>query len=91
MVLLVEVKRDETLVAAQEQLAEYFEAFIDKTRADGTPLVTHLEGLLVAGNQAVMATWNSGEEIQWSELVDMTGAEVDNYLKQITNANWYLL
>ena len=94
VVLLVEVKRnDETLVAAQEKLAEYFEAFIDKTRADGTPLrlVTHLEGLLVAGNQAVMATWSSGEDIQWSELVDMTGVEVDNYLKQITIADWYLL
>ena len=94
VVLLVEVKRnDETLVAAQEKLAEYFEAFIDKTRADGTPLrlVTHLERLLVAGNQAVMATWSSGEDIQWSELVDMTGVEVDNYLKQITIADWYLL
>lgn len=92
VVLLVEVKRnDETILAAQEQLGEYFEAFMDKTRADGTPLVTHLNGLLVAGNQAVMASWTSGGEIQWSELVDMTGVEVDNFLKQITNANWYLL
>ena len=92
VVLLVEVKRnDETLVAAQEKLAEYFEAFIDKTLADGTPLVTHLERLLAAGNQAFMETWSSGEDIQWSELVDMTGVEVDIYQKQITIANWYLL
>ena len=74
MVLLAEVKRnDETLLAAREQLVEYFEAFMDKARADGTSLVTHLNGLLVAGNQAVMATWTSGEEIQWFEIVDMTG------------------
>jgi len=92
VLLLAEVKRNgETLLAAQEQLAEYFEAFMDKTHADGTPLVTHLDGLLVAGNQAVMATWNPGADIQWSELVDLTGVEVDNFLKQITIANWYLL
>jgi hypothetical protein len=78
-----------SLTTAKEQLAEYFGSLVQKERFDGQPVSDHLAGMLVVGNDVLLASVPMlGGIVEYSPLRDITGNIVYNFLRGIAVANW---
>lgn len=89
ILLVVEVKPSHAEVpAATTQLGNYLTVIQDKAAVDGRPLSSTLFGMVIVGDQAILARLTTGGKPEDMGIHSITGPTVYRFLSDIAVANW---
>ncbi|KAH9986608.1 hypothetical protein BJV77DRAFT_1070851 [Russula vinacea] len=89
ILLVVEVKPSHAEVpAATTQLGNYLTLIQDKAAVDGRPLSSTLFGMVIVGDQAILARLPTGGKPEDMGIHSITGPTVYRFLSDIAVANW---